>query len=170
MTYSEKVIIADRTNGIPYIYDFVHENETEQEAEDRAFLQSMESMKMYSEYHLKYPNVLEDGSEYWENRFYEENAKIYKVVSYDEFIALERAAIINEPLQETTEEKFNEMLDVLPPLSWTSINNVEMFCMREMYTGTYTTQYAYDHKTDKYYCKMVDITDKSTWINNYIGK
>ncbi len=37
-----------------------------------------------------------------------------------------------------------------------------------MYTGTYTTQYAYSLVTGKYYSAMVDVTDEETWIYNRI--
>ena len=50
------------------------------------------------------------------------------------------------------------------------VNGVEMFCMSEMYSDTYTTQYAYDHRTGKYYCKMVDSEDTSTWIHTLLRK
>ena len=51
---------------------------------------------------------------------------------------------------------------------WCTVEGVEMFCMSEMWTGTYTTQYAHDHRTGKYYSKMVDVTDRDTWINTYL--
>ncbi|MGL5436016.1 MAG: hypothetical protein ACRDBO_11535, partial [Lachnospiraceae bacterium] len=73
-----------------------------------------------------------------------------------------------QPLKETTEEQFEEALNVLPPLKWCTIDGIEMFCMSEMYTATYTNQYA--RYEGKYYKKMVDVTDKSTWLNNYLKK
>lgn len=92
----------------------------------------------------------------------------YQVMPFAGFLALERERLLSGPPQEITEDKYNEMLDVLPPLAWTKHHGVEMFCMSEFYTGTYTTQYAHDHKTGKYYSKLVDYTDKSTWICNLL--
>lgn len=69
-------------------------------------------------------------------------------------------------VKETTEEIFSEMLNVLPPLYWCTIDGVEMFCMSEMYTGTFTNQYA--RVGEKYYTAMVDITDQSTWIHKLL--
>ena len=43
-----------------------------------------------------------------------------------------------------------------------------MFCTSEMLTGTYTTQYA--AYNGKYYSKIVDVTDESTWIYNCLTK
>ena len=41
--------------------------------------------------------------------------------------------------------------------------------MSEMYTETYTKQYAYDSKNDRYYVKYVDVKDRSTWIDNILS-
>lgn len=88
----------------------------------------------------------------------------YRVMTFGDFLKLERDKILGEPLKEITAEKFNEMLDVLPPLAWTKHKGVEMFCMSEFYTSFYTSQYAHDHSTGKYYTKLVDYFDRSTWI------
>ena len=42
---------------------------------------------------------------------------------------------INQPLTEITAEKYEEMLNILPPIKWCTINNIEMFCMSEFLTG-----------------------------------
>ncbi len=88
----------------------------------------------------------------------------YQIMTFGDFLKLERDKILNEPLTEITAERFSEMLDILPPLAWTQHKGVEMFCMSEFYTGSYTAQYAHDHTTDKYYTKLVDYRDKTTWI------
>lgn len=92
----------------------------------------------------------------------------YQAMTFADFLALEREKLLSDPPQEITESRYNEMLDILPPLAWTTHHDVEMFCMSEFYTGTYTTQYAHDQKTGKYYSKLVDYTDKTTWICNLL--
>ncbi|MCI8404288.1 MAG: hypothetical protein HFG29_10780 [Eubacterium sp.] len=47
---------------------------------------------------------------------------------------------------------------------------LEVLSMPEMYSGTYTKQYAYDNQSGKYYSKMVDSEDKSTWIHKLLRK
>ena len=37
--------------------------------------------------------------------------------------------------------------------------------MSEFYTSHYTHQYAKDRRTGKYYSKLVDYRDRSTWIH-----
>ena len=88
----------------------------------------------------------------------------YRVMTFGDFLKFERDKILGEPLAEITAERFNEMLDVLPPLAWTQHKGVEMFCMSEFFTGSYTSQYAHDRSTGKYYTKLVDYRDRSTWI------
>ena len=71
-------------------------------------------------------------------------------------------------MKEITEETFEDMLNVLPPIKWCTIDGIEMFCMSEMLTGFYTSQYIHDKGTNKYYHKIVDVTDKATWGHNFI--
>ena len=95
------------------------------------------------------------------------NAK-YEFISYEEYERRQRQALLDDPVKEIDAETYEEMLDVLPPLYYVTINGVTMFCMSEMYTATYTTQYA--KAGGHYYSAMVDAADKSTWIHNRLAK
>lgn len=145
------------------VYDFLQDGETEQELLNRANAYKQGNFETYSDLCFLYPD-----REDFQKCLKEAKEKEYKVMSWDEFSKLKRDFYLNDPVRETTEQVFYDMLNILPPLKWCTIDGVEMFCMSEMYTGTYTNQYA--RYNDKYYTKMVDVTDKSTWINNYIGK
>ena len=91
-----------------------------------------------------------------------ETNNVYEVIDYEELTKRDKAKWITGKITKIDEEKFWYALEVLPPLKWYNNGVLETFCMSEMMTGTFTEQYAcFD---DKYYCKMVDITDKSTWI------
>lgn len=92
----------------------------------------------------------------------------FEIMTFGEFEKLQREKLLAGVPEEITEERFEEMLNVLPPIKWTRRDGVEMFCMSEMWTGSYTNQYAHDHYSGKYYCKMVDCLDESTWIHNYL--
>ena len=99
-----------------------------------------------------------------------ENA-VYKVMTFDEFFVLQKKYYCNELPVEIKEEEYYSQMDVLPPILYSSINNIDMFCMSEFLTGTFTSQYARIKLSDKkykYYTKIVDVTDKKTWIYNYI--
>lgn len=144
------------------IYDWVKDGETEEQALERA-------KEFYKKDLALVQSHLQTYGERWQSRVDEYTKKLEagcKVMTFDEFMELQKKHLINGKLTEITENDYNEALNVLPPLYWTTINGVEMFCMREMYTGSFTTQYA--KLGDKYYCTMVDVTDKSTWIHNLL--
>jgi len=88
------------------------------------------------------------------------------VMTWEDYQEHEKRILLSDDLQEITEEQYNDALDVLPPLKWCQKNGVEMFCICEMYTGSYTTQYA--KAGGKYYTKMVDVLDDSTWIDKIL--
>lgn len=143
-------------------YDFLQDGETEETLLKRANDYRQNNIDSWSKNCKDYP------CERFEQYLQEALNKEYKVMTWNEFELLQRDSYINRPLEETTEECFENALYVLPPLKWCTIDGIEMFCMSEMYTGTYTSQYA--RCGDRYYSKMVDVTDKSTWINNYLLK
>lgn len=93
----------------------------------------------------------------------------YSLMTYGEFLALEREKLLGGAPEEIDEETFNDQLNVLPPLKWCTIDGIEMFCMLEMYTGSYTAQYAYDRKTGKFWSKVVDALDPETWIHKALN-
>ena len=157
---TEKVIVEMHTNTI---YDWVRDGETEPQAIERGNNFYKKDLALVQSHLQTY------GGEYWQNRVDEYTKKVnagVQIMTFDDFRELEKKRLVDGKLTEITEDDFNEALNVLPPLYWTTIAGVEMFCMREMYTGPYTTQYA--RLGDKYYCTMVDVTDKSTWINKLL--
>jgi len=62
----------------------------------------------------------------------------------------------NDKWKRITKEKYFEMLEILPPVKWNTINGVEMFAMSEYMESTYTEHYAI--YKNKYYCAIRDIT------------
>lgn len=169
--YNYDMCIVMVSNGtIPRVYDYLYEDETKEDAEMRGLINSFNNIRTYMNHHDNFPQYKEDGTEYWQTMVEKEDKTDYKVMSYEEFVKLERESILNLPIEEITEQKFNEMLDCLPPIGWVTRNDVEMFCMREFWTGSYTNQYAKDNRTGKYYTKLVDFKDQNTWINNLLRK
>lgn len=123
-----------------------------------------ESAELCERHAKNYP----ERAEYWQKQAEAHRAAKFEIMSYEEFQKREREKLLaGDPIEETAEE-YNYALDVLPPVHWVTIDGVSEFCMSERYTGTYTTQHAHDKRTNKYYCKTVDMCDKSTWIHNYI--
>lgn len=151
----------------PEIYTFCTP-ETAEEAKQKAYNyynQHAEDCGIFADTDARDPDYWRAQAEAHANK-----RDTIQVVSFDDFMKIERAILLAGEPEETTEEQFEEMLDVLPPAAWCTIDGVEMFCMSEMYTGSYTTQYAHDRETNKFYCKMVDILDRTTWINNFLKR
>ena len=92
----------------------------------------------------------------------------YVVMTDDDWYELNRKIFLDSPMEEITEEKYYEMLDVLPPLHYYTINGISEFCMSEMTWGHFTTQCAHDPNTGKYWWKTVDAYDRSTWIDHIL--
>lgn len=166
MNYNyEKCIVKVKEGSVPIIYDFLYENETEEEAANRGFLAGMEQMNTYLRHHERCPDVLEDGTEYWQNLYEANKGTEYKAMCYEDFKSMERSVILNMPLEEVSEECYQEIFDALSHMGLTEHGGIEMFCMAEFYTGSYTMQYAKDKKTGMCYKKLVDFMDRSTWID-----
>lgn len=146
-------------------YDFLLDGETKDELLNRANTSKKRDIARFNEIITDFKAEGKDTS-YYEERLASTKKIKYRVMTWDEFQAGQKKFLLSDELQEITEEQFEKALNVLPPLMWYTINGVEMFCMSEMYTDTYTTQYA--KCNGNYYCKMVDIADKSTWINNLL--
>lgn len=121
-----------------HVYDFLQDGESEKELLKRA----------------------EDNATKWGR------SDTYKVMTFETYMELKRKKYISMPLNEISEERYEEMLDVLPPLKYGRNGGVESFFCSEYYDGTFTNQYA---KHDgKFYQKLADITDPSTWIHNFL--
>ena len=158
-----ELVIADLNNI--KIWNFATP-ETVDEVLKRAKEQHEESIATWKSHIKNYP----DAKDTFEQYLASEERTDWQVMTYEDYSKAERERMLGGELKEIDKEKFEDALDVLPPLYWTTHNNVEMFCMSEMYSGSYTSQYAHDKLTDKYYTKMVDARDRSTWIYELIRK
>lgn len=154
----DELVVVDVNGRFTSVWTFCDADNALEEVE-RAKRSAAESVATYERHIINWP----DSADYWRScKAKYENAD-YQIMTFDEFLKRQREKMLSGGVTETTEEKFNEMLDVLPPLKWCTIDGVEMFCMSEMYVGTYTNQYA--KVGDKYYAALVDITDRETWIH-----
>ena len=150
------------------VYTILNDNankEDELQKANQYYIDDFQKIKKFAE---QYPE-----SEYWQTRYNSEKAKPQKhckIMTFTEFEKAEREYLLSKELKQITEDVYYDMLNVLPPIKWTTRQNVEMFCMSEMYTCTYTSQYAHDKTNNKYYSKLVDCTDESTWIHNILRK
>lgn len=146
-------------------FDFLADGETEKDLLNRANASKKIDIERYNEIISDFKAEGKDASYYIE-RLEATKKKNYEVMTWDDFQAGQKKHLLSGDLKEITEKEWEEMLNVLPPLMWCTIDGVNMFCMSEMYTGTFTTQCA--RYNGKYYCKMVDSADKTTWIYNLL--
>ena len=151
------------SGSLPRIYDFLRDGETAEEGKKRAIRCNIERIASLADIAAAHHD-----NEYWQDQLRTAQQEEYSVIPYAEFENFEREAILRLPLQEITEEQYNDMLDILPPLSWVTLDDVTEYCMSEFYTSHYTTQYAKDLRTGKYYTKIVDYCDRSTWIHEIL--
>ena len=128
-----------------------------------AIEQNEKDNQLYRRYCEEWPEV-----DIWPEALKKTERTKYEIMTFAEFNALQREKLLSLPLEEIDEVTYNEMFNILPPLCWRTVNNIEMFCMCEMFTDTYTTQYAHDKRTGKFYSKMVDVKDRETWIDNFL--
>lgn len=167
MMYDDKLVIVEMDTMTTY--GFAEKGETADEAIQRANQYYTNDLK-----HLKaslQESKDEKRKQFLQSRIRENEVKIqagFQVMETNKFQKIERERILSDKLKQVTEREYEDALNVLPPLNWCNIDGVEMFCMSERYIGTYTTQYAHNYRTGKYYCKMVDCMDKSTWIHHLL--
>lgn len=144
------------------IYDFIRENEDPQIELQKAIDNKKQSIETWLNHAKNYPSGAEQYLAYAEK-----DKKVnYQIMTYGEYVKAEKEHYLNLPLTEITEDRWDEMLCVLPPMSWQTINGCNEFLMSEFLTGVYTSQYA--RKNGKFYHKTVDAYDKTTWIHNFV--
>lgn len=160
----DKVII--NSGDFMSCYGFLEDGETELQAIERAkdyYNRDLELCKRnFENYGDKEQN--KDGfyTRQYEKAVKKADAKIL-IMDFEEWEAAKKKELCKDSdMIEVSKEDFEDALNVLPPLAWGTHENVEMFCMSEFYSGTITNQYG--RYNGKYYCKLVDYRDKSTWI------
>jgi hypothetical protein len=96
----------------------------------------------------------------------------YSVMTWDEFYKARRAFYLNDPPQEITAEKFHEMFEALPPMHMDSGDGFESFLMSEFHSVPFTHQYIRVTRggNTRYYSKLVDALDRSTWMKAEVWK
>ena len=86
----------------------------------------------------------------------------YEVMTLGQYDEAERAYHLSKPLQEVTPDRFDEMLNVLPPVAWQTRDGVERFIMSEATQGYFHDQFA--KRGDRCFCRPVHVREQATWI------
>lgn len=91
----------------------------------------------------------------------EEPTRNYRIGTWEEFEKAQHDYYM-KPLTEITEERFYDMLNVLPPHNWSRGERFEFFTMSERLVGSLTSMFV--RLGNSYYEKVVDLRDRSTWV------
>jgi hypothetical protein len=96
----------------------------------------------------------------------------YSVMTWAEFENAQRAFYLGDAPEEITQEKFQDAFEVLPPLKYHGGAGFESFLMSEFHSIPYTHQYIRVTKDgkDRYFSKLVDATDRQTWMTAEVWK
>ena len=86
----------------------------------------------------------------------------YQAMSWIDYLAHQQAHYGARPLVEITHARWDEMLNVLPPLDWHRAGGLEVFFMSEFTYGNFTEEFA--RMGDRYFARTVDFSDRKTWI------
>ena len=107
--------------------------------------------------------------EYWKERIasYEDDKPI--VEKWGDYKKRERAELLKGDPKEITEKRWWEMFEVLPPCGLVMNSRYTMFYISEAYSGLYHDCYLWDKTTGKYWSKMCDISDRSTFLDSILG-
>jgi hypothetical protein len=113
-----------------------------------------------------------DNAEYWQSQIERYSAILaggFEAITFEEYDKRQREKYLGKKPKEVTAKEFDDMLNVLPPLKWIRNERYSMFCVGECTTMTYYAQYLYDRESKKYYTNLVDIYDRSTWLDKSLG-
>jgi hypothetical protein len=159
ITDQTKVIACLNTMSI---WDFILDGKDEHVELERAIENKKQSIATWESHAKNYP----DGAEKFLAHAEHDRKTDYKIMAYVDFEVAKRTHYLSMPVSEITEDEFYEALNVLPPVNWVTINGVNEFCMSERLTGNFTGQYG--RSSGKFYHKIVEMYDKTTWIHNFV--
>lgn len=111
----------------------------------------------------------EERIAYWKQQIAAYEADSPQIETYGSYKKRERAEMLSGAPKEITEERYEEMLDVLPPCAYTHNGRYSMFYVSEALRFSYHGFYLHDKKTGKYWTKVCDACDRSTWLDVVLG-
>lgn len=106
---------------------------------------------------------------YWKDRVAEYETENPIIERYGDYKRRERAELLKGDPKEITKKRWWEQFEVLPPCGLVMNSRYTMFYISEAYSGLYHNCYLWDKKTGKYWSKMCDISDRSTFLDSILG-
>ena len=161
MTEIDYVIV--NVNGEAFKpYDFCS-SERAQKTLDQAQKEAMEKVEYYNKEIADHPN---HDNEYLKLRKKEYETAKYEMMTFADYLRRKKKIMTSGDVTEVTADEYYYVLNIMPPIQMSFRDGMSLFCVSEMKTDTYTTQYA--EIGDRYYSATVDLADESTWINRRV--
>lgn len=159
----KNLVIVDTTHGIKY--GNVRWYESEKMALKRVNKHKNRTIKF-----IKKRIFLKENLEANQGSLAYEEACQYEVMFPEAFALYERNYFLSKPIEDITEEYYRDLLSKVSAKDIYTEDGVEMFNMIDLYlyNDKYTKQFA--RKGNKCVAKMVDLHDKSTWLNIVLNK
>ena len=153
------LVIACRNTVKVYAY-------ATEESKDKMLLKAKEYYRECTERAKERASVkTREDYKYWAKEYWEYKRISMEIMTEEEYYKIQKEYLFKtHPLKEITKKQWYDMLECLPPMDWHRGDYMQFFFMCEMYTGSYTNEYYWDMNNNKFYEKMVDYRDKSTWI------
>ena len=178
------IIDAADLNEICGYYEFMVLNKDGEEIDSCRCDSAEKALLIYKQFEQKYCNVYianaaADRIEFYNycksDKALEQLREARKMYPEDEWTILtekqyeeKQRALYIKPPEEITEERYYEMLDVLPPLRWVTRNGVQSFILAEPLDLNYYTQFA--KYNGKYYTATIEYRNKETYLENVLTK
>lgn len=150
------------------VYSVLRDGESEFDAIVRALDYYSRTIARYEEIIAEQGNGKDD---YWLNCLNKEKKEMesLQIETEEAYLARVRKGYLSVPAKEVTEDRYWEMLEVLPPCAFTMNERYAMFYVSEAHYLTYHSFYLHDKATGKYWEKLCDAKDRSTWLDVALG-
>lgn len=184
--YGNQNLIVDAADltAICGYYEIMVMTKDGEEVDSRRCDSAEKALLIYKQFEQKYCNVFVASADPASLEYYDyckvdkaldqlrEAREIYPednwtILTEKQYEAKQRALYIKPP-KEITEERFYEMLDVMPPLRWVTRNGVQSFILAEPLDLNYYTQFA--KYNGKYYTATIEYGNKETYLENVLTK
>ena len=184
--YGNQNLIVDAADltAICGYYEIIVMTKDGEEVDSRRCDSAEKALLIYKQFEQKYCNVFVASADPASLEYYnyctvdkalnqlKEAREIYPednwtILTEKQYEAKQRALYIKPP-KEITEERYYEMLDVLPPLRFVTRNGVQSFILAEPLDLNYYTQFA--KYNGKYYTAVIEYGNHETYLENILIK
>lgn len=89
--------------------------------------------------------------------------KVWEIIECDAWLGAHEASYLERPIEEISAERFDDMLNCLPPCDWRHVDGLERFYVSELVTGRIANQYG--RAGTRYFHKFIRVGDVATYLD-----